>query len=416
MKLLCKYLFLIALLAPIKQLVAQELQVCDNCRYTSIGAAVRAASPGNTIRVGPGTYTEYDILIDKSLKLYGQRAKIDVGGKGYGFIVKADSVSIQGFGLTNIGHSYIEDYAAIYVSRSEHFSIRDNVLEEVSFGMLIEKSKNGLVSNNSVSSSATEEAAAGNGIHLWDSSNVTITNNELHHLRDGIYFEFVTDSHVEGNFSHNNLRYGLHFMFSNNDAYINNVFSNNGAGVAVMFSKFIEMKHNHFKDNWGPASYGVLLKEIYDATIEHNTIEQNTTGIQVEGSTRITYNNNDFINNGWAVKVRGACYSNKFWQNNFLYNSFDISYNSAINDNSFEGNYWSGYTGYDLDQNGDGDVPYRPVKLFSYIVNEHPQTIILMRSLFIDIINFSEKVSPVFTPDQLIDTKPLMTPVPNDRD
>jgi nitrous oxidase accessory protein len=53
-------------------------------------------------------------------------------------------------------------------------------------------------------------------------------------------------------------------------------------------------------------------------------------------------------------------------------------------------------------------VPYRPVKLFSYIVNQTPETIVLLRSLFVDIINFSEKVSPVFTPDDLSDEKPLM--------
>jgi nitrous oxidase accessory protein len=36
----------------------------------------------------------------------------------------------------------------------------------------------------------------------------------------------------------------------------------------------------------------------------------------------------------------------------------------------------------------------------------------LMRSLFIDIINFSEKVSPVFTPDEVKDNSPLMKKVP----
>jgi nitrous oxidase accessory protein len=120
------------------------------------------------------------------------------------------------------------------------------------------------------------------------------------------------------------------------------------------------------------------------------------------------YSNNNFIRNGYAIKVLGACYANTFEKNNFLYNSFDISYNSKINDNVFQHNYWSSYTGYDLDKDGLGDVPYRPVKLFSYIVNRTPETIILMRSLFIDIIDFSEKVSPVFTPDNLQDMTPKM--------
>ena len=89
-------------------------------------------------------------------------------------------------------------------------------------------------------------------------------------------------------------------------------------------------------------------------------------------------------------------------------NSFDVSYNSKLNDNEFRSNYWSDYTGYDLDRDGTGDVPYRPVKLFSYIANKTPETIVLLRSLFMEIIDFSEKVSPVFTPDNLEDAQPLM--------
>ena len=114
------------------------------------------------------------------------------------------------------------------------------------------------------------------------------------------------------------------------------------------------------------------------------------------------------MRNGWAVKIIGACYDNVFSQNNFLNNALDLSYNSKINSNSFDRNYWSEYAGYDLDRDGIGDVPYRPVKLFSYIVHNTPETIILLRSLFVDIINFSEKVSPVFTPDNLLDNNPLM--------
>ena len=97
--------------------------------------------------------------------------------------------------------------------------------------------------------------------------------------------------------------------------------------------------------------------------------------------------------------------------NNFLHNAFDISYSGRGNGNIFDKNYWSDYTGYDLDKDGLGDIPYRPVKLFSYIVNRTPETIILLRSLFVDIINFSEKVSPIFTPDNLRDFNPRMQPV-----
>jgi nitrous oxidase accessory protein len=282
------------------------------------------------------------------------------------------------------------------------------VLENLFFGIYIEKSNYGKIYHNKIIGDAVEEYNSGNGIQLWYSNYIEIEHNFVEHVRDGIYLEFSNNCIIKNNVSEQNLRYGLHFMFSNDDLYQDNTFENNGAGVAVMFSKKIKMINNTFKENWGTASYGMLLKEINDAEIIGNTFQENTIGINIEGSNRIVYKNNNFINNGWAVKVRGACYTNSFLENNFLYNSFDISYNSKVNDNVFDRNFWSNYTGYDLDKDGVGDVPYRPVKLFSYIVNRTPETIILLRSLFIDIIDFSEKVSPVFTPDNLLDNNPLI--------
>ena len=85
-------------------------------------------------------------------------------------------------------------------------------------------------------------------------------NNSIQKMRDGIYFEFVKHSSVINNKSKLNLRYGLHFMFSNDDKYEDNLFENNGAGVAVMFSKYISMRKNIFRLNWGTASYGSAIK------------------------------------------------------------------------------------------------------------------------------------------------------------
>lgn len=386
-----------------------QVEVCKECPTKTIQAGIDMAKPGEEVIVGPGIYKENNVTVAKRIKVTGKGHPV-IDGEKIGHVLKilSDSVTVSGFRIINVGQSYTKDYAAIYLSRCHDFEISEMILENVFFGILVEKSHTGIIRNNLISSEAVSEAGAGNGIHLWQCSHVTIRQNEIHHVRDGIYFEFVTESTISENFSHHNIRYGLHFMFSNNDAYHQNVFTHNGAGVAVMFSKFITMTYNEFRENWGTASYGLLLKEIYDADIRYNRFEENTIGINLEGSTRIQYENNNFVRNGWAIKIAGACYTNIFTHNNFLHNSFDISYNSKLNDNSFNQNYWSSYTGYDLDKNGIGDIPFRPVKLFSYVVNQTPETIVLLRSLFVDIINFSEKVSPVFTPDNLMDYKPLM--------
>lgn len=406
MKYLVFFLFTIAMVNPA---IAKTVEVCNTCKLSSLKTAIAQAKDFDTILIQKGTYKEHAIIINKPLTIIGKNYPVIDGElKGEVITITSNNVTVDGLFIINVGTSYTEDYAAIRVKNSENFIIQNVVLEKLFFGIYIEKSKNGKVFHNKIIGDAVEEYNSGNGIQLWYSKNVEIEHNFIQRVRDGIYLEFSDHCTIKNNVSTQNVRYGLHFMFSNDDAYQDNTFENNGAGVAVMFSKRIQMTNNIFKENWGTASYGLLLKEINDAQIIGNTFEENTVGINIEGSNRITYKHNNFKNNGWAVKVRGACYTNQFFENNFLHNSFDIAYNSKVNDNVFNRNFWSNYTGYDLDKNGIGDVPYRPVKLFSYIVNRTPESIILLRSLFIDIIDFSEKVSPIFTPDNLMDHNPLI--------
>jgi nitrous oxidase accessory protein len=387
----------------------RQLIVSIDEELKTIREAIEQAAPGDEILIRSGTYREHGLIIDRTLTLTGESGAV-IDGEGVGTIleIRADNVSVTGLTLVNVGMSYTKEYAAILVHRSNGFVIERNTLRNVFFGILVEKSHRGVILENKVSSLGVDEAGSGNGVHMWHCSEIEVRGNVVRNLRDGIYLEFVSKSEIHENLSTDNIRYGLHFMFSNENIYHHNVFRSNGAGVAVMFSRNVTMRENTFEMNWGSASYGLLLKEIYDAEVVDNTLRQNTIGVNIDGSTRINYHGNTFSRNGWAVKVIGACYENNFTGNDFLQNAFDISYHGKLNDNRFSGNYWSDYAGYDLDRDGIGDVPYRPVKLFSYIVNDTPETLVLLRSLFVDIINFSEKVSPAFTPDNLIDQRPLM--------
>nr|WP_034259825.1 nitrous oxide reductase family maturation protein NosD [Aequorivita capsosiphonis] len=395
---------------------SSTITVCSTCSVKTIQEAVNQASEGDTILVKKGIYKEANIKIDKGITLIGEDLPtIDGEEKGEIITIGADNVTLDGFKIINVGVSYTTDYAAVRVVNSEGFTIQNLELEKLFFGIYLQKANNGKVLNNKVRGEAVTEFNSGNAVHLWYCKNVEVRGNDVQNVRDGIYLEFSDNITIDDNFSKNNVRYGLHFMFSNNNTVTNNVFETNGAGIALMFSKFMKVENNIIKKNWGTAAYGLLLKEVNDVDLKNNIFLENTVGITVEGSNRLVYSNNDFTSNGYAIRVKGACYANQIIKNNFLYNSFDISYNGRINDNKFDNNYWSNYTGYDLDKNGIGDVPFRPVKLFSYIVNRTPETIILLRSLFIDIIDFSEKVSPVFTPDDLSDENPRMKLIDHDR-
>ena len=393
-------------------LKAQSIEVCPKCPINTIAQAVAKAKKGDTIIVQKGTYPENNILLDKPLTLIGKDRPI-INGQFKGSILKiqADSITIKGFRLANVPFKATEEQAAILLDKSKKFLIEDNIMDQVCFGVLLRKGRDGIIKNNKISSNATQQYNSGNAIHLWSCKNIKIIGNEAANCRDGIYIQFSSKSYIEGNYCYKNLRYGLHFMFSDDNEYHRNKFSENGAGAAVMFSKRVKMVGNTFQDNWGPSSYGLLLKELYDSELVGNTFYRNTIGINGENCTRMKYNENTFTENGWGIRIRGGCYQNDFWDNNFFNNTFDVAYDNNVNDNKFRSNYWSDYTGYDLNKDGVGDVPYRPVKLFSYISNRTPESIVLLRSLFIDIMNFSEKVAPVFTPENLIDETPRMEPV-----
>jgi nitrous oxidase accessory protein len=183
---------------------------------------------------------------------------------------------------------------------------------------------------------------------------------------------------------------------------------NNGAGVAVMYTHYVEMTNNQFIHNWGSSSYGLLLKDIAKSIIKYNNFHGNTVGIYAEGSDNIEIEHNNFVYNGWAVRVMGNCRDNIFTKNNFIGNTFDVATNSSFSYNTFKNNYWSKYRGYDLNKDGIGDVPYRPVTLFSLLVQKYDMTVILIHSLFVDLLDFAESIFPSMTPKTLVDSEPEM--------
>ncbi len=388
--------------------LGRTLKVCDGCTFQTIEGAIEKAQKGDVVEVEEGQYKVQRLVISVPIKLIGI-GEVELDGEGEPILLlTTDSIVIENLILKNVSTSYIEDKAAIRIVKSDHCEIRNNKLYDTFFAIYIENSDYAIVEDNYVKGDAKQEASSGNAVHAWYSNNALIKGNTLLNHRDGIYLEFVEDSKVIDNHSEGNIRYGLHFMFSHNDDYLDNKFINNGSGVAVMFSDHVNMFNNLFKDNWGDAAYGLLLKDIKDSKLEGNIFKRNTIAIQADNAMRIQINHNDFVDNGWVLKIMGNCMENKVVENNFISNSFMVSTNSSYNHNFFDNNFWSEYSGYDLDKDGIGDVPYRPVSLFSYTVTNNPPTLILMRSTFIELLNSAEKVIPVITPETLFDEHPKM--------
>lgn len=387
--------------------LAKTIVVAQDARISSIKVAIIRAQPGDTILVKEGHYKEHDIIIDKKLTLIGQGLPIIDGEQKEDVLnIQSDSVTIDGFKIIESGSSSFNDIAGIRVDKAHHVTLRNNELVNTFFGILIHYSTHCTIENNKLYMEGDGPKRLANGIHAWKSSHLTIENNTVSGHRDGYYLEFVTSSTLAHNQSFENTRYGLHFMFSHDCTYYQNQITKNGAGVAVMYSRRVKMEDNLFSDNWGSAAYAILLKDINDSEIYNNHFEKNTVGVLAEGSTRIIMKGNEFKNNGWALKIMGSCDNVQVNGNNFIQNTFDIATNTSFSENNFDGNYWDKYEGYDLDRDGVGDIPFRPVSLYSLLIERNSSILMLFRSFFVNLMDRAERALPGLTPVNLVDKTP----------
>ena len=376
--------------------------------YRTITEALERAAPGDRIVVRAGTYREPLLRITKRIELIGEGGPVLIGGAHGVVEILADSVVVRGLIIVGVEPSQVEDRAGIRIRGAAACRIEHNEFRDTFFAVYAEGARDCLVLRNRITGPGRTEAVSGNGIHIWRSTRMTVEGNIVRGHRDGVYLEFSSHAVLRDNVVAANARYGLHFMRSDTCAYERNRFEANGAGVAVMYSRAVRMVGNRFERNWGNAAYGLLLKDISDGEIRDNRFTRNTVGLYLEDSNRNQVQGNVFAGNGWAIRVLANATDNRFERNDFQGNTFDVATNSQTTSSVFDGNWWDRYHGYDLDRDGRGDVPFRPVRLFSLIMEQYEPSVILLRSAFVDMLDAAERLLPVLTPQGLVDSRPLM--------
>lgn len=388
------------------------ISVKPNGKIRSLKLAFEKANDGDTVMVYGGVYKEGSLYLNKSITLIGDSyPEIDGELKYENLVVEKDGVKIKGFLFSNSGHSNFNDIAALKVKNSKNVLIEDCKFDNNFFGIHTMNSSYVSFIDNKLNSKSRNGKQSANGIHVWKANHITIRGNTINGHRDGIYLEFVDRSKILDNQSISNSRYGMHFMFSHDNLFEKNVFRENGAGVAVMYSKRVEMLNNVFTESWGNAAYGLLLKEIDDSQVVGNLFSNNTMGIYGDGANRVIIEKNEFLKNGWAIKMNASSVEASICGNNFIANTFDLTTNGNLKMKEMSRNYWDKYEGYDLNKDQIGDVPHRPISLYSMIVEKYPMAMLFFRSFMVTLMDRTERVLPSLTPEFLVDDKPLMKPL-----
>jgi len=382
--------------------------------FQSIQAAINAASNGDLIRVQVGTYTG-NLILTKQITLEGIGRPVLRGERmGSVITVLADGCAIRGFIIEHSGGDLTREDSGLLLKSSNNL-IEDNELRDVLYGIYLYSSHGNTLRRNQIRGRPElNEGERGAGFHLWNSPDNILEDNTISETRDGIYIQSCNNNQIRRN-RVTNLRYGLHYMNSDRNVFEDNVFADNVAGAAIMYSNKIDMRRNVFIHNRGFSSFGILFQECNEILAEDNFIVDNATGIFMEALRNTTFRRNTIANNDVALKVFSNSDANVITENNFINNLSPLQLvgkrtTTRWSENG-RGNFWSDYAGYDLNEDGRGDVPQKIQNVFEYMEGNHPRLRFYLESPAARALAVAEKTFPILRGSSEVDEAPLMKPV-----
>ncbi len=247
----------------------------------------------------------------------------------------------------------------------------------------------------------------GNGIHLFDSSGLRVVDNTIVGGRDGIYVSATEDSLIEGNIVQD-LRYGIHYMYSWRNTVRNNRAERNTAGIALMASQHLLVEGNIARDN---DVHGILFRDIQYTTIQGNEVTGNGEGLFFFSSLDNTLQNNLIAHNDIGARVWAGSTRNVVRGNSFVGNRQQVYY-VAAQDQSWgdevAGNHWSDYLGWDQDGDGRGDRPYRVESFTSGLLYRHPAAALLLASPALELLERLQEQMPALAVPTIVEQAPAI--------
>lgn len=420
---MANYIYTLAFLVLISvpEIVSAQVvhTVSSDGPFTSISQAIESAKNGDTVEVIGGIYNEH-VVVDKSLKLVGKdQPKIDGGGKGTVVLIRAPKVTFKGFHVSGSGESLSIEDAGVVLDSAQNSIIEDNKLDDVLFGIYLKNSSGTIIRNNNILGKDLPIPVRGDGIRLWYSSDTKILNNTITRARDLVMW-WSGDTLIKGNKVEKG-RYGLHYMYSNNNVFEDNIFIENYVGGFLMYSKNIQFNHNTFALNQGPATgYGVGFKDLDDIDAKENLIVDNRIGIYMDNSPTSVDSWNTLENNIIAFNDIGMSFMPSIERNILVSNSFvdnseqvEVRGGGVLAGNKWykqgTGNYWSDYVGYDENADGIGETPYKSESLFENMIDRYPNLRIFVFSPVAQAIELASDAFPVIKPNpKVTDNYPLI--------
>ena len=375
--------------------------------------ALDAAQPGDHITLAPGVW-QGNYTINIPVTLSGSQngdTILDGGGKGKVLHLKAPDSTIEYLTVRHSGNSPFDMDSGIFADRkAARAHIHHNRAENNLFGLYIWGPENALVEHNIViGQNEGRVNDRGNAIQIWKSPHTIIRDNTLSGGRDGIY---VTNSkyNLFENNTMRNMRFGVHYMYTEDSEVAHNHTENLESAYVIMFSNRITVRDNSGQDS---REHGLMLNAVNDAKIHGNHIERANKCVFLYNANRNAFHDNHFENCTLGIHSTAGSTDNQNYRNSFIDNQTQVMYvGTRYHEWSHDGqgNYWSDNSAFDLNGDGIADLPYRPNNILDQVLWRAPNAKILINSPAAQLLKYAQQQFPAIHPGGVVDSHPLMNP------
>ncbi len=382
-----------------------------------LAAAIAAASPGDRLVLAPGIHAGR-VVVDRRLTIEGgPDAVIRGDGEGTVIVVEAPDAVLRGMTVTGSGLSLATIDSGIRLTEAAVGAVVENVhLKDNLIGVHIEGAPDSVVRGNRVEGRRDLRLnERGNGVFVWNAPGAVVEGNDIRFGRDGILSTSSKRNTFKDN-SFQDLRFAVHYMYTNDSTIEGNVSIGNHLGYALMYSSRLRVLDNL---SMGDREHGIMLNYANASVIQGNVVEPDADGAAPEKCVFIyNSNKNSFAGNrfeGCAIGVHFTAGSerNVMTGNAFINNETQVKYvGTRWLDWSADGrgNYWSDNPAFDLDGDGIADAPYRPNDIIDQVLWRQPLAKLLLNSPALQVLRWTQGQFPALTPGGVVDTAPLMQP------
>ena len=375
--------------------------------------AVAAAAAGDVLQLAPGEYRG-NLVIDKPLTLQGppDRSAIIVGERqGRTIWVQAANVSLRQLSIRHSGLSLPDMDAGVFLDRGAHHALveQNDILDNL-MGVYVWGPEAATVrANRIVGNTELRVAERGNGVSVWNSPGTQVVDNDISAGRDGIFSNTSKHNLFRGN-RFRQLRYAVHYMYTNDSEVSDNISEDNDIGYAIMYSHRLVVRNNVAVRS---RDQGLMFNYANDTVIAGNAVQGGSKCVFLYNANNNRFEFNHFQDCEIGIHFTAGSDGNAISGNAFIHNQNQVKYvGTRVIEWSRDGrgNYWSDNTAFDLDGNGIADTAYRPNGIVDQILWRAPAARILLNSPAVSIVRWAQSQFPALLPGGVIDSAPLMRP------